>query len=424
MALAARVDRRATTHRGRSRRKRRTRACVATGRWPAVGPGAVALAPRLTPAQAPAAAPVAPPSTVTTPPRDFGPNGAAERLLHRSRRPHRRSRVQRPAPAQRADPAAVDGRAVVRGAGVERPGPLPRLERHPQQPAAALARGRRPRERVPHAVEQQQRQHVRLPGAPALVRAPDAPRRPLRARRLDHGDRRHVRRQAAELAERRRPAPGRQLLVHRSAVRRPALRGRARRGRRAEQPAGRLKPRLGQAARRSATHKRELPHGRLPRRSERPRRPGRRRGPGARSQRARASRPTTRSSTWSAPAAGPATPAPAARATCTCSTSAPTTRLSNRKVFSDFMVDGVKCGPDGVRCDVDGNVWCSSNAGRAVGYSGVTVWTPRGQADRPHPPARGVRQHLLRRAQAQPAVHGREPVALRALHGTQGAAPG
>jgi len=47
--------------------------------------------------------------------------------------------------------------------------------------------------------------------------------------------------------------------------------------------------------------------------------------------------------------------------------------------FSDFMVDGVKCSPDGVRCDVDGNVWCSSNAGRSIGYSGVTVWTPQGK---------------------------------------------
>jgi len=54
-------------------------------------------------------------------------------------------------------------------------------------------------------------------------------------------------------------------------------------------------------------------------------------------------------------------------------------KVSNRKLFSDFMVDGVKCGPDGVRCDVDGNLWCSSNAGRAVGYSGVTVWTPEGK---------------------------------------------
>jgi gluconolactonase len=54
-------------------------------------------------------------------------------------------------------------------------------------------------------------------------------------------------------------------------------------------------------------------------------------------------------------------------------------KLSNQKLFSNFMVDGVKCGPDGARCDVYGNVWVSSNAGRNVGYSGVTVWTPQGQ---------------------------------------------
>jgi gluconolactonase len=54
-------------------------------------------------------------------------------------------------------------------------------------------------------------------------------------------------------------------------------------------------------------------------------------------------------------------------------------KVSNGKLFTNFMVDGVKCGPDGVRCDVDGNLWCSSNAGRNVGYSGVTVWTPQGQ---------------------------------------------
>jgi gluconolactonase len=52
--------------------------------------------------------------------------------------------------------------------------------------------------------------------------------------------------------------------------------------------------------------------------------------------------------------------------------------LTNGRRFSDFMIDGVKCAPDGVRCDVHGFVWCSSNAGRAVGYSGVTVWTPEG----------------------------------------------
>jgi len=51
-------------------------------------------------------------------------------------------------------------------------------------------------------------------------------------------------------------------------------------------------------------------------------------------------------------------------------------RLSNGKLFSDCMVNGVKCGPDGLRCDVDGNIWSASNAGRAVGYSGVLVFNP------------------------------------------------
>ena len=54
-------------------------------------------------------------------------------------------------------------------------------------------------------------------------------------------------------------------------------------------------------------------------------------------------------------------------------------KLSNQKLFSDFMVDGIKCGPDGARCDVDGNLWVSSNGGRDLGYSGVTVWTPEGK---------------------------------------------
>jgi gluconolactonase len=51
-------------------------------------------------------------------------------------------------------------------------------------------------------------------------------------------------------------------------------------------------------------------------------------------------------------------------------------KLSGLKLFSDCMVDGVKCGPDGIRADVFGNLWVSSNAGRAVGYNGVTVWSP------------------------------------------------
>ena len=48
-------------------------------------------------------------------------------------------------------------------------------------------------------------------------------------------------------------------------------------------------------------------------------------------------------------------------------------------MFTDCKVDGVHCGPDGVRCDVYGNLWASSNAGRNVGYSGVSVWSPDGK---------------------------------------------
>ena len=39
--------------------------------------GGAALAPRLTMAQTPAGRPTEPPSTVTSPPRDFGPGGAS-----------------------------------------------------------------------------------------------------------------------------------------------------------------------------------------------------------------------------------------------------------------------------------------------------------------------------------------------------------
>jgi gluconolactonase len=53
-------------------------------------------------------------------------------------------------------------------------------------------------------------------------------------------------------------------------------------------------------------------------------------------------------------------------------------RLSNRRLFTNCVVDEVKCGPDGLRSDVDGNIWISSNAGRAVGYNGVTIWNPAG----------------------------------------------
>jgi gluconolactonase len=54
-------------------------------------------------------------------------------------------------------------------------------------------------------------------------------------------------------------------------------------------------------------------------------------------------------------------------------------KLTNHRLFSDCTIDGVKCGPDGIRCDVEGNVWAASNAGRSLGYSGVTCWAPDGK---------------------------------------------
>jgi gluconolactonase len=53
--------------------------------------------------------------------------------------------------------------------------------------------------------------------------------------------------------------------------------------------------------------------------------------------------------------------------------------IANIQPFSNFMVDGIRCGTDGIRADVHGNLWCSSNAGNNVGYSGVTVHSPDGK---------------------------------------------
>ena len=52
--------------------------------------------------------------------------------------------------------------------------------------------------------------------------------------------------------------------------------------------------------------------------------------------------------------------------------------VANLQPFSNFLVDGIRCSPDGIRVDVFGNLWCGSNAGNNIGYSGVTVHSPEG----------------------------------------------
>ena len=53
------------------------------------------------------------------------------------------------------------------------------------------------------------------------------------------------------------------------------------------------------------------------------------------------------------------------------------TKLAGKRVLTDMKVDGVQCGPDGMRADAFGNLWCSSNG--PLGYAGVLVFTPDGK---------------------------------------------
>ena len=52
-------------------------------------------------------------------------------------------------------------------------------------------------------------------------------------------------------------------------------------------------------------------------------------------------------------------------------------KLGGMRRFTDMMVDGVKCGPDGMRADVFGNLWISSNT--VLGYAGVVVLNSEGK---------------------------------------------
>ena len=220
---------------------------------------------------------------------------------------------------------------------------------------------------------------LRLPGPADLLRAPDPARGPLRARRLDHGHRRLLQRQAAQLAQRRRPPSGRQLWFTDPPYGGQLYEGDARRRRRPEQR-GRARSTTGSASRPgSATFKRELPTNCYRVGPERPARPRRHRRPGAGPERplllARLQEAVRRQHRQGAGRHGP----------------------GGKGDVYVFDVGGRQQAvePEAVqrlhgrrrqvrpgrrlRCDVDGNLWVSSNAGRAVGYSGVTVWTPDGK---------------------------------------------
>jgi gluconolactonase len=52
-------------------------------------------------------------------------------------------------------------------------------------------------------------------------------------------------------------------------------------------------------------------------------------------------------------------------------------KVANLRPFTDCMVDGIHCAPDGMRADRAGNIWAGSVA--PLGYAGVTVWNPSGK---------------------------------------------
>ena len=96
---------------------------------------------------------------------------------------------------------AAHRHVVGRRSRLERRRPVSRLERHPEQPAAAMDRGRRAGDDVQESSRVQQREHVRLPGPAALVRARRAACGAVRTERNRDDDRGALPGEAPELAE-------------------------------------------------------------------------------------------------------------------------------------------------------------------------------------------------------------------------------
>ena len=88
-------------------------------------------------------------------------------------------------------------------------------------------------------------------------------------------------------------------------------------------------------------------------------------------------------------------------------------KLRNGREFALTMeLNGKGAGlADGIRADIDGNIWAGAGW-VGEGYDGVHVFAPDGARIGHDPAAGDLRQPLLRRPQAQPPLHGRQPVAL------------
>ena len=116
---------------------------------------------------------------------------------------------------QRGDRAHRHRIPLGRGSGVFPRRRLPGVQRHPEQPHAALAGGGRAPLRFPRAVELRQRQHPGPRGAADHLRARYAACHAHRTRWPHHRADRPLRRQTVERAERRGGGERRGGMVHR-----------------------------------------------------------------------------------------------------------------------------------------------------------------------------------------------------------------
>ena len=179
--------------------------------------------------------PVAPPSTVTTPPRDFGPDAPPNVYFWDpdviAIDPSFNGLAQPNAPIQRL----WTGRSGPRA----RPGTRRAVS---WSGATSRTTGRCAGSRTTVTCPSSACRRTTATATPSTSRAGRSPasisRRRVVRYELDGSSTviaEFVQGQAAELAQRRRSPSGRQHLVHRPAIRRPDLRGRSRRGRRPEQ---------------------------------------------------------------------------------------------------------------------------------------------------------------------------------------------
>ncbi len=83
-------------------------------------------------------------------------------------------------------------------------------------------------------------------------------------------------------------------------------------------------------------------------------------------------------------------------------------RNGKRFIQLDIPGTGAPSAADGIRCDVDGNIWAGARPG-------VQVDCTQRRPHRHDPPSGDLRERLLRRLEAKPSVHDCESVAVRGL---------